>query len=80
MYMTVNHTLLDTDVWYSFYVNMIQMLPMLAAYPLMKRITHWPQAWLGLAINVGFVSSWVAIYGPQFSPYLVTCMMISLWW
>lgn len=63
----------------AFYVNMVQMLPMLAAYPLMKRITHWPQAWLGLAINVGFVSSWVAIYGPQFSPYLVACMMVALW-
>lgn len=63
----------------AFNVNMVQMLPMLAAYPLMKRITFWPQAWLGLAINVGFISSWLAIYGQQGSLYLVSSMMVTLW-
>jgi len=63
----------------AFYVCIVQMIPMLAAYPLMKRITHWPQAWLGLAINFGFVSSWLAVSGPQFPPYIVACMMLALW-
>ncbi len=28
-------------------------IPLIAAYPFMKRVTWWPQAWLGLAINWG---------------------------
>ena len=28
-------------------------VPLIAAYPLMKRITWWPQAWLGLTFNWG---------------------------
>ncbi|KAF9531195.1 UbiA prenyltransferase family-domain-containing protein [Crepidotus variabilis] len=32
-------------------------------YPLLKRCTHWPQAWLGLAMNFGLIASWVAITG-----------------
>ncbi|KAI5892145.1 UbiA-domain-containing protein [Schizophyllum commune H4-8] len=29
-------------------------------YPLMKRVTYWPQAWLGLAMNVGIPMAWTA--------------------
>lgn len=32
-------------------------------YPFMKRITYWPQAWLGLTFNWGILVSWAAIYG-----------------
>ncbi|KAL6302885.1 UbiA prenyltransferase family [Sparassis latifolia] len=32
-------------------------------YPFMKRWTHWPQAWLGLAMNWGAPVSWIAITG-----------------
>lgn len=28
-------------------------LPVIAAYPFMKRVTWWPQAWLGMAMNWG---------------------------
>ncbi|MEM7570127.1 MAG: 4-hydroxybenzoate octaprenyltransferase [Pseudomonadota bacterium] len=31
-----------------------------AAYPFMKRITHWPQAWLGLAFNYGALLGFTA--------------------
>ncbi|KAL1746897.1 UbiA prenyltransferase family [Schizophyllum fasciatum] len=30
-------------------------------YPLMKRVTYWPQAWLGLAMNVGIPMAWTAV-------------------
>ncbi len=30
-------------------------LPLVAAYPFMKRITWWPQAWLGLTFNAGLI-------------------------
>lgn len=36
-------------------------IPILAAYPFMKRITDWPQAWLGLAFNWGALVGWSAI-------------------
>ncbi|HTH96082.1 MAG TPA: UbiA family prenyltransferase, partial [Stellaceae bacterium] len=33
------------------------------AYPLMKRITHWPQLVLGLAFNWGALLGWAAVRG-----------------
>ncbi|KAI0946644.1 hypothetical protein AcW1_010058 [Taiwanofungus camphoratus] len=30
-------------------------------YPLMKRWTNWPQAWLGLTMNWGLIVAWVAV-------------------
>jgi 4-hydroxybenzoate polyprenyltransferase len=32
-------------------------------YPFMKRITWWPQAWLGLTFNWGALMGWVAVTG-----------------
>ena len=34
-----------------------------AAYPFMKRITWWPQAWLGLVFSWGALAGWIAIRG-----------------
>lgn len=38
-------------------------LPLVAAYPLMKRITWWPQAWLGLVFSWGALVGWTALRG-----------------
>lgn len=38
-------------------------LGLVAAYPFMKRITWWPQAWLGLVFSWGVPVGWVAITG-----------------
>lgn len=38
-------------------------LPLVAVYPWMKRITFWPQAFLGLTFNAGAVFGWVAVRG-----------------
>ena len=35
-------------------------LALVAAYPFMKRITWWPQAWLGLTMNWGVPVGWAA--------------------
>jgi len=32
-------------------------------YPFMKRITYWPQAWLGLTFNWGALVGWTAVTG-----------------
>ncbi|MEA1650154.1 4-hydroxybenzoate octaprenyltransferase [Nitrospirillum sp. BR 11164] len=38
-------------------------LVLVATYPLMKRITWWPQAFLGLTFNWGALLGWVAVRG-----------------
>ncbi|KIK08371.1 hypothetical protein K443DRAFT_85083 [Laccaria amethystina LaAM-08-1] len=38
-------------------------LSLVTIYPLMKRITHWPQAVLGLAFNWGALLGWSAVAG-----------------
>ncbi|WND03128.1 4-hydroxybenzoate octaprenyltransferase [Temperatibacter marinus] len=34
---------------------------LVAIYPFMKRITYWPQAWLGLTFNWGALMGWAAL-------------------
>ena len=41
-------------------VALASLLPV-AAYPFMKRITWWPQAWLGLTFNWGALVGWTAV-------------------
>ena len=36
---------------------------LVAAYPFMKRITWWPQAWLGLVFSWGALVGWAAVEG-----------------
>jgi 4-hydroxybenzoate polyprenyltransferase len=38
-------------------------LALVAAYPFMKRITWWPQAWLGLVFSWGALVGWPAVRG-----------------
>ncbi|TRM67152.1 UbiA prenyltransferase family-domain-containing protein [Schizophyllum amplum] len=48
----------------AFYVAIFQLLPMFMVYPLLKRVTYWPQAWLGLAMNFGFITAWMSTGAP----------------
>jgi 4-hydroxybenzoate polyprenyltransferase len=41
----------------------LESLILVAAYPFMKRITWWPQAWLGLVFSWGALVGWVAVAG-----------------
>ena len=43
-------------------IALISMFPV-AAYPFMKRITWWPQAWLGLVFSWGALVGWPAVTG-----------------
>ena len=38
-------------------------LALVAAYPFMKRITWWPQVWLGLVFSWGALVAWAAVAG-----------------
>ncbi len=46
-------------------------LLIVAIYPFMKRITHWPQAVLGLAFNWGALLGWSASHGSLSLPALL---------
>ncbi|KAJ3041123.1 Para-hydroxybenzoate--polyprenyltransferase, mitochondrial precursor (PHB:polyprenyltransferase) [Rhizophlyctis rosea] len=48
--------------WYSIFLG-ASSLSVVVAYPLMKRITYWPQAVLGLAFNWGAMLGWASIHG-----------------
>ncbi|KAF8153319.1 UbiA prenyltransferase family [Crassisporium funariophilum] len=61
-YLTVH----DLALW----VALFQLLPLFAIYPLLKRWTHWPQAWLGFAMNFGLITAWIAITGAVDGPLL----------
>ena len=41
-------------------VALASLIPV-AAYPFMKRITWWPQAWLGITFNWGALVGWAAV-------------------
>ncbi|KAI0056634.1 UbiA prenyltransferase [Artomyces pyxidatus] len=42
-------------------IGMVSMFPLPAIYPLLKRITYWPQAWLGVAMNMAILVVWSAL-------------------
>ncbi|KAI9144657.1 4-hydroxybenzoate polyprenyl transferase [Paraphysoderma sedebokerense] len=48
--------------WYSVFLG-ASSLGLVAAYPLMKRVTYWPQAFLGLTFNWGALLGWTAVAG-----------------
>ena len=47
-------------------------------YPLMKRITYWPQAWLGICMNFGLVVAWAAVTG-SLDIQLLGVLMVGTW-
>lgn len=49
----------------------IASLGLVAVYPLMKRVTYWPQAWLGLTFNWGALMGWAAATGELAWPPLL---------
>ncbi|KAF8205876.1 UbiA prenyltransferase family-domain-containing protein [Mycena galopus ATCC 62051] len=49
-------------------------------YPLTKRISNWPQAWLGIAANYGVFLAWAALpQAPDLSVALCLLLGLSSW-
>ena len=48
--------------WFSIWLG-VASLAIVAVYPLMKRVTSWPQATLGLAFSWGALMGWSATFG-----------------
>ena len=52
-------------------VAIVSLAPV-AAYPFMKRITWWPQAWLGIVFSWGALVGWPAVTGSlSWTPFLL---------
>ncbi|HET6468345.1 MAG TPA: UbiA family prenyltransferase, partial [Geminicoccaceae bacterium] len=54
-------------------------VPLILAYPFMKRITHWPQAVLGLAFNWGALVGYTAVTG-AIAPEAVLLYLAGVAW
>jgi len=58
--------------------GLVGIFPLHGLYPLMKRWTDWPQAWLGLAMNWGFTitlsSESDRLILPIFVPFVTGCV------
>ena len=54
-------------------------LIVVAVYPFMKRITHWPQAVLGLAFSWGALMGWAAAFGALHWPAIVLYAASIIW-
>jgi len=52
---------------------------LVAAYPFMKRITWWPQAWLGLVFSWGALVGWPAVTGAIEPPALLLWLGAVFW-
>ncbi|KAH8079058.1 UbiA prenyltransferase [Cristinia sonorae] len=68
-----------------FWVSVVDLIPLLAIYPLIKRVSYWPQAWLAISMNILFAQSWFQIDNtfPGYSNvvYLMTlggCLYVCL--
>ncbi|CAH1404974.1 unnamed protein product [Nezara viridula] len=48
--------------WYSVFLG-ASSLVLVVAYPLMKRVTYWPQLVLGMTFNWGALLGWSAVQG-----------------
>jgi 4-hydroxybenzoate polyprenyltransferase len=56
--------------WVAALIALASLAPV-AAYPFMKRITWWPQAWLGIVFSWGALVGWPAVTGSLALPALL---------
>ena len=54
-------------------------LPLIVLYPLMKRITYWPQLFLGITFNWGIIMAWTAINN-NISSEIIMLYISAIFW
>jgi 4-hydroxybenzoate polyprenyltransferase len=57
----------------------VASLVLVAVYPFMKRVTYWPQFFLGLAFNWGALLGWAAVRGEIETPAILLYIAGILW-
>ena len=81
--MRIHVQLPESHPWIAFrraLIGLIGVFPLHALYPLMKRWTYWPQAWLGLAMNWGFPVAWLSITHGSADLYVVISFFLGTVW
>ena len=53
--------------------------PLIVLYPIMKRITFWPQLFLGIIFNFGVIICSIEFYGKLTTEYLILYLSCVLW-
>ena len=68
-------------IQFNFLTIMLGMSSMLLAfaYPFMKRITYWPQLFLGLTFNWGLVMAWTSM-GNSISAEIIVLYISAIFW
>jgi 4-hydroxybenzoate polyprenyltransferase len=64
--------------WVAAIVALVSLAPV-AAYPFMKRITWWPQAWLGIVFSWGALVGWPAVTGTLAWPIVLLWVGSIAW-
>ncbi|KAF9461423.1 UbiA prenyltransferase family [Collybia nuda] len=62
------------------YYGILGIFPLHAFYPLMKRWTYWPQAWLGLAMNWGIIVAYTNVSGGHLSAHVIAFFIGTICW
>ena len=57
----------------------VASLALVAAYPFMKRITWWPQAWLGLVFTWGLLVGWTQLRADNWDALAAMYLGAALW-
>lgn len=57
----------------------LESLLLVAVYPFMKRITWWPQAWLGMVFSWGALVGWIAVAGHAYPPMFLLYLGSVSW-
>ncbi len=70
--------ILLTFNWYAVAVGAASLITVFT-YPLMKRVTYWPQIFLGLAFNWGALMGWAAVNGSLGWPPVILYVGGILW-
>ena len=68
-------------IQFNFLTILLGMVSMIFAftYPFMKRITYWPQLFLGITFNWGLVMSWSAVNN-SISPEIIVLYISAIFW
>ena len=60
-------------------ITALSSLALVAAYPFMKRISWWPQAWLGLVFSWGALVAWLTVRDGDFAAMALLYAGSILW-
>ncbi|KAH9170422.1 4-hydroxybenzoate polyprenyl transferase [Lactarius sanguifluus] len=66
VFLVIHLVLLLAMLWHvnslAWKLGLVTVFPLAGIYPLMKRVTYWPQAWLGVAMNMISLVAWSALH------------------